>query len=190
MTACSPAECGCSLAPSLHVLRTITREDAVSNVQEVLHRQRLDAAHKWLYTRLSYGWQLQPFAMCAFQASEYRIRGNSCAICSAALTAALIAALQVPVFGRCASLKAYSEFQATAGQLQSSANAISSSSSSGGTYRAVASSSRVAGIAGARVPSAAAAARAAQQAGLQLMGSAASQAGRASTWATCETSLE
>jgi hypothetical protein len=82
------------------------------------------------------------------------------------------------VFGRCASLKAYNEFKATAGQLQSTANATGSSSS----YRAVASSSKVAGIAGARVPSAAAAAaRVAQQAGLQLVGSAASQAGRAST---------
>jgi hypothetical protein len=98
------------------------------------------------------------------------------------------------VFGRCASLKAYNEFQATAARthLPSNAGVITSTTTCPSSSGA-ADSSSVAGPApgagvrcgsgGGRAPSAsAAAARAAQQAGLQLTGSsAAGPAGRAST---------
>lgn len=105
------------------------------------------------------------------------------------------------MFGRCESLKAYGDFQATAaaaaGRLPSSechctstgaSYSIPSSSSISGGSRAV-DSAAGAGVrggsaaAGGRVPSAAAAAaRAAQQAGLELMGSnAASAVSRASS---------
>ncbi|KAF6251101.1 hypothetical protein COO60DRAFT_672349 [Scenedesmus sp. NREL 46B-D3] len=100
---------------------------------------------------------------------------------------------QPPVLGRCASLKAYaaySDFQATSRQLPGN-NGVRSgmttrpsiSRSSSSSSKAVAGAGAYSGCIGG-VPSAAAAAaaaaRAAQQAGLQLTGSAAKQAGKGS----------